>query len=1161
MKIKKRPPPAPPLAGFQEVPSKSRSQTQLVTPSGRRCVVVLPDERRLDVTIQLRLLTSELAEIVASHCSLKERRYFGLAYRGDNGENQWLHPDVRVLEHDLPRAGGPLLLYFLVRYYPESFTLLRDPAAVELFYQQAKSGVFKGDLETEADGDTIFKLAALALQAAHGDYVDDAGTRQLLKRTALLPASVVKLHPSVGMCEERVIEEYRQLTGTARGTAIVSYLSIVERLPTYGIHFYRVSDRSGQSGWWLGISTRGIAQYELGDRTKAKRLFQWKQLENVTFRDGRFSIEVDEPKKVVHALSSFNVYEDAIGNDTSGDDLVSAISDPCTQVSVSRRTLGPGHISVYSWFAASQTACRNIWFTAVSQHQFHVEGKKESRSGLQASRTLSDIARDLSRSGPALSAVSSSSLSNSGSLQSLAVSSYTDDSEQQAARMEMCAALQARRDALEAKLAERTAELRLLCIKEAELTGELPAELPLEPGEPLPQIRRRMGTAFTLPETLINRLRGSQEELVSALELDYEIQSKITTAALKLANDATLKKVRKQRKLSYQMSAQKLRDIETRLKAAKAKQLKRQQQQKMPRPSSDGEDHHSEEEESSVASAEGVSLSPLNGALPPRPPRSPGRPEQRPPRRPPTHLSDLSESGEGRARALSAPGSPKKLPKSRSATLQLPPSREPSPGSQELNGGYIPSSVYTRSSYRSKQYPTLSQRDTPPPPPPREYWSPGGQYSVPQRRTGPAAVPQQHSQHSQHSQQHSQPPQPVAQSSPMHHLSVDELDGSFDAPPEETSARFGSLDRRRHVSSAGHLTLEARSMERLDGEPAPPPPVPLEAAAPRWPPPPQPPRFTDSPLSAASDALRAAHARTASLPADSAAFPRQLSVASVADGSSDAAARRRREKAWYETSLDSPDVARRGRPPPAPAADTASVLDMSITPLVAPPRPHPPPAPQVPVTPLEALATPRHGGRPAASPPPSAAVPTAEAPRNQTIIQPGTFQPYRETSKPFEMSDFYKYSTKYRRQSQGSGDSPGSSVTGRSVPQSPMSPGPAPAGGLSAQLTHGSLHAAAARQVLSSPQRGLYQPPSAQQACQPARPPPHNWHRATPPMGSGAASPSQPGSHNSSFQDSVSVADAFRSEMLAAWCEGSRPGEGAAPPPPPPPQTRSATLV
>ena len=60
---------------------------------------------------------------------------------------------MRVLEHDLPRSPGPLVLHFLVRYYPESFALLRDPAAVELFYQQAKSGVFKVGLGGAADGD------------------------------------------------------------------------------------------------------------------------------------------------------------------------------------------------------------------------------------------------------------------------------------------------------------------------------------------------------------------------------------------------------------------------------------------------------------------------------------------------------------------------------------------------------------------------------------------------------------------------------------------------------------------------------------------------------------------------------------------------------------------------------------------------------------------------------------------------------------------------------------------------------------------------------------------------------------------------------------------------------------------------------------------------
>ncbi|XP_065562881.1 uncharacterized protein LOC136028867 isoform X2 [Artemia franciscana] len=39
-----------------------------------------------------------------------------------------------------------------------------------------------------------------------------------------------------------------------------------------------------------------------------------------------------------------------------------------------------------------------------------------------------------------------------------------------------------------------------------------------------------------------------------------------------------------------------------------------------------------------------------------------------------------------------------------------------------------------------------------------------------------------------------------------------------------------------------------------------------------------------------------------------------------------------------------------------------------------------------------------------------------ESPKNQTVIQPATIEPNREISKPFEMSDFYKYSTKFKKQ-------------------------------------------------------------------------------------------------------------------------------------------------
>lgn len=38
-----------------------------------------------------------------------------------------------------------------------------------------------------------------------------------------------------------------------------------------------------------------------------------------------------------------------------------------------------------------------------------------------------------------------------------------------------------------------------------------------------------------------------------------------------------------------------------------------------------------------------------------------------------------------------------------------------------------------------------------------------------------------------------------------------------------------------------------------------------------------------------------------------------------------------------------------------------------------------------------------------------------ESPKNMTVVQEGKIQPYKEVTKPFEMSDFYKYSTKFRQ--------------------------------------------------------------------------------------------------------------------------------------------------
>lgn len=422
------------------------------------------------------------------------------------------------------------------------------------------------------ESETVFQLAALVLQATYGDYVDDVTTKTHLKRLPVLPTSALKEHLSIAVCETKVIEHYKNIIGYSRGTAIVNYLSILENLATYGQHYYEVKDKSGIP-CLLGLSYKGISQYDKNDRRTPRKVFLWKQLENLYFRDKKFTIEVHEARRVVHTLSSFNLYEDAIEEPVEEfDDLSNAICDPTTQVSVSRRTLAPANVTVYVWYAASPSVTKCIWSMAIAQHQFFLD-RSHRKSQTSVVRNLTEIAAELCHSVPSISPASSqSNISRSNSSNSIpsAVLEGELSEESKAARIEMLTALRARKEALEDALKKKIDELRSLCLKEGELTGEIPPEIPLNPGEVQPQPRKRIGTSFTLSDKIIYRPKDKERESLNQLELEYEIQSKITSAALKLASDSRARKsVRKQRKVCYQQESTKLRNIEEKLSTLK----------------------------------------------------------------------------------------------------------------------------------------------------------------------------------------------------------------------------------------------------------------------------------------------------------------------------------------------------------------------------------------------------------------------------------------------------------------------------------------------------------------------------------------------------------------------------------------------------------------
>ncbi|KAM8949946.1 innate immunity activator protein isoform 1-T1 [Lycaon pictus] len=112
--------------------------------------------------------------------------------------------------------------------------------------------------------------------------------------------------------------------------------------------------------------------------------------------------------------------------------------------------------------------------------------------------------------------------------------------------------------ALEARLEARLEELRRLCLREAELTGLLPAEYPLRPGEKAPKVRRRVGAAYRLDE---RALRG--EDPLGGLERELAVQRQIAAAARRLCGEDHLsRQARRQRKHAVQREEEKLRALQ-----------------------------------------------------------------------------------------------------------------------------------------------------------------------------------------------------------------------------------------------------------------------------------------------------------------------------------------------------------------------------------------------------------------------------------------------------------------------------------------------------------------------------------------------------------------------------------------------------------------------
>ncbi|XP_071961549.1 uncharacterized protein [Antedon mediterranea] len=537
----------------------------------RRIKVITLDDRTLEFQLQPKLMVKDLLDLVSSHFLLKEKGYFGLSFKDTNSNIIWFDPERKINDYNIPKKPETVTLNFGVRCYIESITHLVDSGTIELFYLQAKLAVFKGDIEV--DSETAFELGAYTLQATHGDFTTEIKAQTQLKKLPVLPTKALQEHPSLSYCENRVLFHYRRLDGLSRGQAIVCYMQLVESLPTYGIHYYEVKDKAGIP-WLLGLSYKGIGQYDRLDKVTPRKVFPWRQLQNIYFREKKFSIEVNDPKRGSQSQASHLLYDQPLQDSPDNVDDPSESNSDFVQGSTTKRPFGSSNVIVHAWYG-TPVLIKSIWSMAINQHQFYLD-RKHSKMQHPMSRSFSQIASDLTQSTPSITSNNSdmtsetSSSTNSLTIQKeLKANPLNADMVAMSAKAEqdMVSALQARKAALEERLKSKQEEFKKMCLREAEILGELPADYPKEPGETLPVIRKRVGTAFTLSAKLMN---GSTEEDFSKelaqMEKEHEIQSNICKAALRLSCDPSLnKKSRKIRRENYKSALQKLEEIEGKL--------------------------------------------------------------------------------------------------------------------------------------------------------------------------------------------------------------------------------------------------------------------------------------------------------------------------------------------------------------------------------------------------------------------------------------------------------------------------------------------------------------------------------------------------------------------------------------------------------------------
>ncbi|KAL8614045.1 hypothetical protein ACOMHN_023280 [Nucella lapillus] len=251
-------------------------------------------DAELEFDVDMKTTGKELYDLVCRTIGLRETWYFGLQYVDSKGYTAWLKFDKKVLDQDVPKEK-PLPLMFLAKFFPEDVAEeLVQEITQHLFFLQVKQSILHMDIYCPPEASVL--LAAYAVQARYGDYDESTYSPGMLASEDLLPQRVIDQYQMTPeMWEERIKVWYSERRGMTRDEAEMEYLKIAQDLEMYGVNYFQIKNKKG-SDLWLGVDSRGISVYERDNRLTPKIAFPWSEIKNISFKDKRFVIKMNDKK-------------------------------------------------------------------------------------------------------------------------------------------------------------------------------------------------------------------------------------------------------------------------------------------------------------------------------------------------------------------------------------------------------------------------------------------------------------------------------------------------------------------------------------------------------------------------------------------------------------------------------------------------------------------------------------------------------------------------------------------------------------------------------------------------------------------------------------------------------------------------------------------------